>query len=341
MKILTFGEILLRLAAPGYSRLFQKDNMEATFCGGEANVAVSLSIFGMDSAFLTKVPNNDIGIAAINSLRYFGVDTSKVIYGDGRLGLYYLEKGASQRPSKVIYDRAESAIAQSSREDYDWDKIFSNIDWFHWTGINPALSQNMVQATKMACEEAKKRGIIISCDLNYRSKLWSSEQAQDVMKELLQYVDVCIANEEDAEKMLGLYADGSNTEKGKINREGYIDNAKKIVNIYGCKYVATTLRKSYSASVNGWSGMLYAAQNNQAYFSREYDIQIVDRVGGGDSFAAGLIYGLASKMECQKIIDFAVAASCLKQTIEGDYNRTTVSDVINLLNSGGNGRVQR
>lgn len=341
MKILSFGEILLRLAAPGYTRLFQKDNLESTFCGGEANVAVSLSILGLQSSFVTKVPNNEVGNAAINSLRYFGVDTGNVIYGNGRLGLYYLEKGVSQRSSKVIYDRVDSVFARASVEDFDWDKIFCDVTWFHWTGINPALSENMIEIIKRACKEAKKRNITISCDLNYRGKLWSPQAAQSVMPELLQYVDVCIANEEDAEKSLGIKAEGSNTDKGEINRSGYIDIAKIIYKKYGCKYVATTLRKSYSASLNGWSAMLYDGKSQEAFFSKEYDIQLVDRVGGGDSFAAGLIYGLVMKMNCQDAVEFAVAASCLKQTMEGDFNRTTVSDIQNLLKNGGNGRVQR
>lgn len=341
MKILSFGEILLRLGAPGYTRLFQKDSLDATFCGGEANVAVSLVNFGLKSAFLTKVPDNDIGRAAVNSLRYFGVDISKVVYGDGRLGLYYLEKGASQRPSKVIYDRKDSAIALACKDDFDWNTIFEGVDWFHWTGINPALSECMVEISRLACEEAKKRGITISCDLNYRGKLWTSELAQKVMKELLPYVDVCIANEEDAEKALGLKAVDSDTEKAEINNIGYVHIAQKIHELYGCKYVATTLRKSYSASMNGWSAMLYDAAQNCACFSKEYDIQLVDRVGGGDSFAAGLIYGLVTKKDNQKTIEFATAASCLKQTMEGDFNRSTVEEVERLLVSGGNGRVQR
>lgn len=341
MKVLSFGEILLRLAAPGYTKLFQKDILESTFCGGEANVAVSLSILGMDSAFLSKIPNNDVGIAATNSMRYFGVDTSKIVYGDGRLGLYYLEKGASQRPSKVLYDRAYSSISMANKNDFDWDSIFQGINWFHWTGINPALSENMIEISKKACEEAKKRNIVVSCDLNYRAKLWTPHHAQSVMKNLMQYVDVCIANEEDAEKALGIKTIGTNTETATINEEGYIRIAETIHELYGCKYIATTLRKSYSASVNGWKAMLYDSNESKAYFSREYEIQLIDRVGGGDSFAAGLIYGLATNKNNQYVIEFATAASCLKQTIEGDYNRSTVSDIEKLLETGGNGRVQR
>lgn len=341
MKVITFGEILLRLAAPGYTKLFQKDSLEATFCGGEANVAVSLAIFGLDSAYVTKVPDNDVGHAAINSMRYFGVDASNVVYGGERLGTYYLEKGASQRPSKVIYDRAYSAISRAEKGDFDWDKIFEGADWFHWTGINPALSDELGTICEKACKAAKEKGLTISCDLNYRGKLWSSEKAQSVMKPLMQYVDVLIANEEDSEKVLGLKYEGTDVESAELNRAGYVWTAEQINKLYGCKKIATTLRKSYSASRNGWSAMLYDGEDNKAYFSKEYDIQIIDRVGGGDSFAGGLIYALTQKMKSQEAIDFAVAASCLKHTMEGDYNRTTVADVKNLLKSGGNGRVQR
>ena len=341
MKVITFGEILLRLAAPGYTKLFQKDCLESTFCGGEANVAVSLSIFGLDSAFVTKLPENDVGIAAVNSMRYFGVDTSDVVYGKGRMGLYDLEKGASQRPSKVIYDREYSAIALAKRSDFDWDKIFDGADWFHWTGINPALSNELAIICEDACKTAKAKGLTVSCDLNYRGKLWTPEKAQQIMKPLMKYVDVCICNEEDAEKVLGISVPNTDVESGEISKAGYVHTAEMIFNYYGCKFVATTLRKSYSASRNGWSAMLYDADALESYFSTEYDIQIVDRVGGGDSFAAGLIYAMAQKMECQNAIEFATAASCLKHTIEGDYNRTTVADVTALLKSGGNGRVQR
>lgn len=341
MKVLTFGEILLRLAAPGYTKLFQKDSLDATFCGGEANVAVSLSIFGLESEFLTKLPRNDVAEAAINSLRYFGVNTDKVIFGNGRIGLYYLEKGASQRPSKVIYDRNYSAISLAKANDFDWDKIFEGVEWFHWTGINPALSNDLAKICLEACKKARDKNIIISCDLNYRGKLWTSEKAQAVMPDLLKYVDVCIANEEDVEKCLGLKSETTNIENAVIDRTSYVKTAEMICNLYGCKYIATTLRKSYSASVNGWSAMLYDSNIGKPYFSDEYEIHLVDRVGGGDSFAAGLIYGLVTGMDNQKIVDFATAASCLKQTMEGDYNRSSVDEVMNLLNGGGNGRVQR
>lgn len=341
MRVITFGEILLRLAAPGNTKLFQKDALETSFCGGEANVAVSLAIFGLDSAFVTKLPDSDVGRASVNSLRYFGVDTTEIKYGDGRMGLYYLEKGASQRPSKVIYDRQYSAISLASRMDFDWEEIFKGVDWFHWTGINPALSDDLAEICEDACKVAQRKGITISCDLNYRGKLWSPEKAKKVMQPLMKYVDVCICNEEDADKVLGLKSDGTNVENAELNRGGYINIAKTISELYGCKYIATTLRKSYSASRNGWGAMLYDASNIKEFFSREYDIQIVDRVGSGDSFAAGLIYAMTQNMSCQEKIEFATAASCLKHTIEGDYNRTTVEDVMKLVRQGGSGRVER
>lgn len=341
MKIISFGEMLLRLAAPGYTKLFQSGNFDATFCGSEANVAVSLAIFGLDSCFVTKLPDNDVGYAASNSMRYFGVDTSKIVYGDGRMGLYYLEKGASQRPSKIIYDRQHSVISLSKRDDFDWPSVFEAADWFHWTGINPALSNELALICEDACRAAKERGLTISCDLNYRGKLWTPEMAQRVMRPLMKYVDICICNEEDVERILGIKVSESDIEKAILNNAGYAKAAEIIHDNYGCKYVAATLRRSYSASKNGWSGMLYDAETREVCFSTEYDIQIVDRLGGGDSFAAGLIYAMTQKMQNQDIIEFAAAASCLKHTIDGDYNRTTVEDVKALLKSGGNGRVQR
>ena len=341
MKVLSFGELLLRLASPGYTRLFQKDSLDATFCGGEANVAVSLSIFGLESAFLTKLPKNEVGTAGMNSMRYFGVDTSRIVSGDGRMGLYYLEKGASQRSSKVIYDREYSTFSLANKEDFDWDSIFDGIDWFHWTGINPALSDSVAEICMDACKSAKAKGIVVSCDLNYRANLWTSERAKFVMEKLMPYVDLCIGNEEDADKVLGIESTNTDVESGRLNLSGYQEVAKKICGTYGCKYVAITLRESISASRNGWSGMIYDSKKNNAYFSRKYDIQIVDRVGGGDSFTAGIIYGLITKKSNQDTIEFATASSCLKHTLEGDYNRTTVHDVEKLLKSGGNGRVER
>lgn len=341
MKVLSFGELLLRLAAPGYTKLFQKDSLDATFCGGEANVAVSLAVFGQDSAYVTALPEGPVGDAALSSLRYFGVNTDRVIRREGRMGLYYLEKGASQRPSKVIYDRAYSAISRSQPEEYDWDRILDGFDWFHWTGINPALSDSVARICLDACRAAKAKGITVSCDLNYRKNLWSSEKARSVMPELMPYIDVCIANEEDADMCLGIRPEDNDVESGKLNRAGYEVVASEICRRYGCRKVAVTLRESYSASVNGWSAMLYDGASGTPHYSKKYDIQLVDRVGGGDSFAAGLIYGLGTGKSDQDTIEFAAAASCLKQTLEGDFNRETVSDVENLLKSGGSGRVQR
>jgi sugar kinases, ribokinase family len=340
MKVLSFGEILLRLASPGYTKLFQKDSLEATFCGGEANVAVSLANFGVQSEFLTVVPDNDIGHASLNALCYFGVDTSKAFFKNGRMGLYYLEKGASQRPSRVIYDRVFSSIALAEPTDFDWDKLFDGVSWFHWTGINPALSDNMVQICERACKKAKEKGITISCDLNFRKNLWSSEKAQKVMSNLVQYVDVCIANEEDADKVLGIKAPNNNVESGKLNKSGYEYVAKEICKRFGCKKVAITLRESINASHNGWSGMIYDA-TGVARYSAHYNMDIVDRVGGGDSFTGAMIYSLITGKNDKDAIEFAVAASCLKHSIEGDFNRVTVSDVENLIKNGGNGRVQR
>ena len=339
MKVLTFGELLLRLSAPGYNKLFQKDSLECSFGGSEANVAVSLANFGLESIFVTKFPDNDVGIAAERSLKYFGVDTSKIVYGDGRMGLYYLEKGISQRPSKIIYDRSFSSISLAKKKEFDWDRLFEGVDWFHFTGINPALSKSMYEITLEACKTAKKKGITISCDLNYRKKLWTSEEAQNTMKILIKYVDVCIANEEDVQLSLGLQIDDNNIEQGRLNLNGYKVLSSKLREEFGCKYVAFSMRESFSASRNGWSGLIYDGRH--VYQSKKYDIQLVDRVGGGDSFAAGIIYGLINGMTAKNTIEFATAASCLKQTIEGDYSRATVEDINLLIETGGNGRVRR
>ena len=339
--ILTFGELLLRLASPGYTRLLQKDCFDATFCGAEANVAVSLANYGMSTRFLTVLPDNEIGYAAANSLRWFGVDTSTILYRPGRMGLFYLEKGASQRPSKVIYDRAYSSIALSNADDYDWDSLFDGMEWFHFTGITPALSDELAIICLNACKKAKELGITISCDLNYRAKLWSTEKAQSVMSSLMQYVNVCFANEEDAEKVLGIKAKNSDIENGTLNREGYKVVAEQICQKFGCTHTAISLRKSFSASRNGWSGMLYESKTGSAYYSRDYEIQIIDRVGSGDSFTAGVIYGLINHKLNQDTIEFATAASCLKHSIEGDFNRVTAEEVDRLIRSSGNGRVVR
>lgn len=340
MKVLSFGEILLRLSAPGYTKLFQKDSFDATFCGGEANVAVSLANYGVESQFLSVVPDNEIGKASLSSLRYFGVDISKCLYGKGRMGLYYLERGASQRASKVIYDRAYSAIALSKPSEFDWDALLDGVTWFHWTGINPALSDDLIIICEQACKKAKEKNITISCDLNYRKNLWSSEKAQMVMTNLVKYVDICVANEEDADKVLGIKAPNNNVDFGKLNKAGYEFVAREICEKFGCKKVAFTLRESISASRNGWSGMIYDIKNG-AVFSSHYDMDIIDRVGGGDSFTGALIYSLLEGKTDKESIEFAIAASCLKHSIEGDYNRITVADVESLINNGGSGRVQR
>ena len=341
MRVVTFGELLLRLTSPGYTKLFQTGFFESSFCGAEANVAVSLALLGVNSSFVTALPENEIGQEAANSIRSFGVDISNIVFRNGRMGLYYCEKGVSQRPSKVIYDREYSAIASANSTEFDWDKAFTDADWFHWTGINPAVSPNLARICEDACQAAKKRHLTISCDLNYREKLWTSEEAQKTMKPLMKYVDICICNEEDMEKTLGIKTVGTDIGRGLFNKDGYIRTAETVSQEYGCKIIATTFRKSYSASRNGWSAMLYDAQSTKSFMSTEYDIDVVDRVGGGDSFAAGLIYALAQKMEYSAALEFATAASCLKHTIEGDFNRTSVAEINALLVNGGNGRVQR
>lgn len=337
--IITFGEVMLRLAPMGYLRLFQNDTLEATFGGGEANVAVSLANYGLSAGFVTKLPDNDIGQAAINGLRSFGVDTSRIVRGGERVGIYYLEKGASQRPSKVIYDRAHSAISTAKAEDFDWDKIFSGAQWFHFTGITPALGPNVAEICLQACRKAKEAGLTVSCDLNYRKKLWTTEEAGRCMGQLMPYVDVCIANEEDSEKVLGIKADNTDITAGKLNLEGYSSLAKKLTETYGFEMVGITLRESISASVNNWSAMLHTG--GATYFSKKYTMQIVDRVGGGDSFASGLIYACLHDFAPQDAVEFAAGASCLKHSIEFDFNLSTVDEVMNLVNGDGSGRVQR
>jgi 2-dehydro-3-deoxygluconokinase len=338
-KIITFGELMLRLAPEGYLRFVQSDKFEATFGGAEANVAVSLANYGEDVAFVTKLPAHEIGQMAVNSLRKFGVDTNKIVRGGNRVGIYYCEKGASQRPSKVIYDRAGSAIAEAVPADFDWKSILEGAKWFHVTGITPALSENAAQITIDACKAAKELGITVSTDLNYRKKLWTKDEARKTMTEVCKYVDYCIANEEDAKDVFGIEADNTDIESGKLNREGYISVAKKLTEAFGFKGVAITLRESISANDNKWSAMLYT--DGDAYFSRKYDMHIVDRVGGGDSFGAGLIYSIVNGFDNQKAIEFAVAASCLKHSIEGDYNMVSVSEVESLAKGSGSGRVQR
>ena len=338
-KVITFGEIMLRLAPEGYYRFVQADSMGATYGGGEANVAVSLANFGMDAAFVTKLPKHDIGQAAVNSMRTFGVDTSKIVRGGDRVGIYFLEKGASQRPSKVIYDRAYSAIAMAKPEDFNWDAIFEGAEWFHFTGITPALGDNVAAICEDACKAAKAKGVTISCDLNFRKNLWTSEKAGQVMAKLMNYVDVCIANEEDAEKVFGIKASDTDVSGGKLNHEGYKEVAKKLADQFGFSKVAITLRESISATDNNWAAMLFDGKDY--CFSKKYAVHIVDRVGGGDSFGAGLIYGLMNGYATQQALEFAVAASCLKHSIEGDFNQVSVAEVSALAGGDGSGRVQR
>ncbi len=338
-KIITFGEIMMRLNPEGYLRFVQADKFEASYGGGEANVAVSLANYGMNAAFVSKVPAHEIGQSAVNELRRFGVDTSLMVRGGDRIGIYFAEKGASQRASKVIYDRANSAFALAKPEEFDWDAIFTGADWFHWTGITPALGGELPLICMEACKAAKERGVTISCDLNYRKKLWSREEAGETMSQLAPYVDVCIANEEDAKDVFGIAAPDTDLNAGKLSHEGYIHVARQLSERFGFKKVAITLRGSISASDNDWAAMLYS--NGEVFFSPTYRIHIVDRVGGGDSFGGGLIYALLSGYDDQKAINFAVAASCLKHSIEHDVNLMSVSEVEALANGNGSGRVQR
>lgn len=338
-KIVTFGEIMLRLAPDGYYRFLQAENYGATFGGGEANVAVSLANFGEDAAFVTKLPTHDIGQAAVNSLRRFGVDTSKITRGGDRVGIYFCEKGASQRASKVIYDRANSAVALADKSDFCWDEIFEGVDWFHFTGITPALGDNVADICLEALKSAKAHGVKVSCDLNYRKKLWSREKAGKVMDGLMKYVDVCIANEEDASDVFGIKAANTDVTSGKVNYDGYKDVAKQLADRFGFEKVAITLRTSISANDNDWAAMLY--DGSDYYFSKTYHVHIVDRVGGGDSFGAGLIYSQLKGYAPQESIEFAVAASCLKHSVEGDFNMVTVDEVEKLATGDGSGRVQR
>ena len=340
-KFLTFGELMLRLKSPGRERLMQSPSLEATFGGGEANVAVSLANFGLDSEFLSVIPSNAVGDAAIGELRRFNVGTDKIIRTEGRMGIYYLEAGANQRPSKVIYDRAYSAISLFKPEGYDWDSIYDNVTWLHISGITPAISEETKDASIMAVKEAKKRGVTVSIDLNYRKNLWKyGVEAKDVMCVMTEYADIIIANEEDCQKSLGLECK-SNVEGGKLDNEDYRNLSNTLLEKYpNVKKVAITLRESKSADINFWA----AALNNGTDFivSRKYEMyDIVDRVGGGDSFAGGLIYGLNVLGDDKQALEFAVAASCLKHSIDGDFNRVTVDEVMKLAKGDGSGRVQR
>ena len=341
MKVLTFGEIMLRLKAPGYERFFQSSMLEATFGGGEANVAISLANFGADVRFITVLPDNAIADACIRELRGFGVDVSQIIRGEGRMGIYFLEPGINQLPSKVIYDRSYSAISIAKPGSVNWERAFDGVDWYHITGITPAISGSAMELSMESVKEAKKRGVTVSCDLNFRKKLWKyGKNASEVMRELTSYVDIVIANEEDIQKSLGISSDVK-VESGKLDEKKYKLLGDMVLEQFpNLRMAAITLRESHTADWNGWSACLNDREN--FYVSKKYEIiDIVDRVGGGDSFAAGLIYGLNTRENRQEALEFATAASCLKHSISGDFNRIGREDVEKLMSGDGSGRVQR
>ena len=341
MKVVSFGEIMLRLSPDGYYKLFQKPELNTSFCGAEANVAVALSNFGDEAEFVTALPDNDIGRAACRELMRYGVKTDNIVYTGDRLGIFFAEKGASQRPSKVIYDRKNSAIALAEPSSFDWEKIFDGADWFHITGITPALSDSLAKISVDAVKAAKKAGLTVSCDINYRSKLWSAQKARPVMTEIMQYVDVCIGNEEDAEIVFGIKAGTTDVTKGQLDTDGYKKSLQTVAETFGCKIVAYSQRKSYSASDNGWSGIIYDDEKKQVYTSAQYDISITDRIGGGDAFASGLIYALHNNISPANAIETAAAAGCLDQTLEGDFCLFGINDVIDLAGGNSSGRVKR
>lgn len=341
MKVVSFGEIMLRLSPDGYYKLFQKPELNTSFCGAEANVAVALSNFGDEAEFVTALPDNDIGRAACRELMRYGVKTDNIVYTGDRLGIFFAEKGASQRPSKVIYDRKNSAIASADPSSFDWEKIFDGADWFHITGITPALSDSLAKISVDAVKAAKKAGLTVSCDINYRSKLWSAQKARPVMTEIMKYVDVCIGNEEDAEIVFGIKAGATDVTKGQLDTDGYKKSLQTVAETFGCKIVAYSQRKSYSASDNGWSGIIYDDEKKQVYTSAQYDIRITDRIGGGDAFASGLIYALHNNISPANAIETAAAAGCLDQTLEGDFCLFGINDVIDLAGGNSSGRVKR
>lgn len=339
MEFVCFGEIMGRLNPAGYGRLVQSSELEISYGGGEANVAVSLANFGKKAVYVTKVPDNELSGSALNALKVHNVDVSRVVYGGDRLGLYFIEKGASQRPSKVIYDRKYSSISMAEKEDFDWRKIFANAEWFHFTGITPALSDTCAEICLEACRVAKELGITVSCDLNFRKNLWDSKKAGQVMSMLMPYVDVAIANEEDCEKVFGIQAEDTDVEGGALSMEGYKAVAKTLSERFAIPTVAITLRESLSANDNLWSAMLY--NHGEYFFSKKYTLHIVDRVGGGDSFGGGLIYALSEGKGNQYAIDFAVASSALKHTVEYDFNEVSIAEIEALMGGDGSGRVQR
>ena len=338
-KVVTLGEIMLRLSTPDYKRFVQSDSFDVTYGGGEANVAAALCNYGLNGTFVTKVPNNPIGQSAINHLRRYGVDTQFIVRGGDRLGIYFLESGASMRASQVLYDRAGASIAEVELDEFDFDKILEGADWFHTTGITPALSDKAAAVAEAALRTAKAKGITTSIDLNYRKKLWSKEKAREVMTKLCKWVDVCIGNEEDADTTLGFKAEGTDVTKGELNLEGYKSVFKQMNEKFGFTYIASTLRESHSASDNGWSALVY--DGNDFYHTKNYEVRIVDRVGSGDSFASGFIFGLVTGMSLSESAEFGVAASALKHTIPGDLNHATLKEVKELMKGDGSGRVQR
>ena len=338
-KVVTLGEIMLRLSTPDYKRFVQADSFDITYGGGEANVAAALCNYGLNGTFVTKVPNNPIGQSAINHLRRFGVDTQFIVRGGNRLGIYFLETGASMRASQVVYDRAGASIAEIDIAELDFNTIFEGADWFHTTGITPALSDKAAAVTEAALKAARAKGIVTSIDLNYRKKLWSKEKAREVMTRLCQYVDVCIGNEEDADTTLGFKAAGTDVTKGELNLDGYKSIFEQMKEKFGFKYIASTLRESHSASDNGWSALVY--DGHDFYHTKSYEVRIVDRVGSGDSFASGFIFGLVTGMTLSEAAEFGVAASALKHTIPGDLNHATLTEVKELMKGDGSGRVQR
>lgn len=339
-KIVTLGEIMLRLSPDGNDRFIQTDSFRIIPGGGEANVAVSLAGYGHDSCYVTKLPAHEIGQIALNALRRYGVKTDYIARGGDRIGLYYAETGASMRPSKVIYDRAHSAIAEAVPEDFDFDAIMEGASWFHWSGITPAISDKAAELTRLACEAAKRHGVTVSVDLNFRKKLWTSEKAISVMRPLMKYVDVCIGNEEDAELCLGFKPD-ADIAGGKTDAAGYEGIFRRMREEFGFKYVVSTLRESYSASINGWKALIF--DGREFYQSKRYEINpVIDRVGGGDSFSAGLIHGMLKyNWDQASALEFAVAASALKHTINGDFNLVNEAEVLSLAGGNANGRVQR
>ncbi len=338
-KIITFGEIMLRLSTPGNNRFVQSDRFDVVYGGGEANVAVSCANYGHDAYFVTKLPAHEIGQSAVNALQKYGVKTDYITRGGERVGIYYLETGAAMRPSKVIYDRAHSAISEAQPADFDFDSIMKGADWFHWSGISPAISDQAAELTRLACEAAKRNGVTVSVDLNFRKKLWTKEKAQSVMRPLMQYVDVCIGNEEDAELCLGFKPDADVT-AGHTDAGGYKGIFRQMAQEFGFKYVVSTLRESFSATHNGWKAMIFNGE--EFYTSKRYDIEpIIDRVGGGDSFSGGLIHGLLTKAGQEEALEFAVAASALKHTVNGDFNLVSTEEVEALMGGDTSGRVQR